>query len=287
MKTKILSIFTRTPLHVGAGSSVGAIDMPVVRERHTRFPVIPGSSIKGVLADLWNDGDNVDEKYIRKLESEARKIFGDNVEKGKNACAGKIAFGEGKLLAFPIRSAIGCFAFITCPLALSRFAVDKNLQLTIPEITDTSKAIVADSSIVGVNGKVILEEYPLDIQDKSIDAPILSSLKELSDDPIWVNNIEKRLIIISDELFSYFVENACEVQTRICVDDETGVVKKGALFNQENVPSEALFYSVLNEFDETCGNNLKAKLDDTRLIQIGGDFSIGLGWCAVSIKEAE
>lgn len=55
MKHAILTIFTRTPLHVGAGSSVGAIDQPVIRERHTRFPVIPGSSIKGVLADAWLD----------------------------------------------------------------------------------------------------------------------------------------------------------------------------------------------------------------------------------------
>ncbi|MCX6865140.1 MAG: RAMP superfamily CRISPR-associated protein [Verrucomicrobia bacterium] len=51
MQSKILYIFTRTPLHVGAGASVGAIDQPVQRERHTGFPIIPGSSIKGVLRD--------------------------------------------------------------------------------------------------------------------------------------------------------------------------------------------------------------------------------------------
>jgi len=56
MQTRILYLFTRTPLHVGAGSSVGAIDQPIVRERHTGFPIIPGSAIKGVLADAWNDG---------------------------------------------------------------------------------------------------------------------------------------------------------------------------------------------------------------------------------------
>ena len=49
MQTKILYLFTRTPLHVGAGASVGAIDQPIQRERHTGFPIIPGSSIKGVL----------------------------------------------------------------------------------------------------------------------------------------------------------------------------------------------------------------------------------------------
>ena len=54
MTSKILTLFTRTPLHVGAGASVGAIDQPIIRERHTGFPIIPGSSLKGVLADLWH-----------------------------------------------------------------------------------------------------------------------------------------------------------------------------------------------------------------------------------------
>jgi len=46
MNTKQLIIFTRTPLHVGIGSSVGAVDLPIRRERHTNHPIIPGSSIK-------------------------------------------------------------------------------------------------------------------------------------------------------------------------------------------------------------------------------------------------
>jgi uncharacterized protein (DUF58 family) len=32
VKTQILSIFTRTPMHIGTGSSVGAIDLPVGRK---------------------------------------------------------------------------------------------------------------------------------------------------------------------------------------------------------------------------------------------------------------
>jgi CRISPR type III-B/RAMP module RAMP protein Cmr4 len=54
MNSRILMILTRTPLHIGAGSSVGAIDQPIVRERHTGFPVIPASSLKGTFADAWN-----------------------------------------------------------------------------------------------------------------------------------------------------------------------------------------------------------------------------------------
>ena len=55
MTSRLLYLFTRTPLHVGAGASVGAIDQPIVRERPTGLPIIPGSSLKGVLADLWAD----------------------------------------------------------------------------------------------------------------------------------------------------------------------------------------------------------------------------------------
>jgi len=55
---RILYLFTRTPLHVGAGASVGAIDQPIVRERHTGFPVIPGTTIKGVLRDAATRDEN-------------------------------------------------------------------------------------------------------------------------------------------------------------------------------------------------------------------------------------
>lgn len=95
MQTKIMTLFTRTPLHVGCGSSVGAVDQPVVRERHTGFPVIPGSAIKGVLADLWN------ERNVR--SKEGVDLFGN--DDTTEAKAGKLLIGEGRLLAFPVRSA--------------------------------------------------------------------------------------------------------------------------------------------------------------------------------------
>lgn len=283
MKTKVLSIFTRTPLHVGAGSSVGAIDMPVVRERHTRFPVIPGSSIKGVLADLWNDSDNVDEKYIRKLESEARKIFGDNEVKGDNACAGKVLLGEGKLLTFPVRSANGCFAFITCPLAMQRFSRDIGKDLKIPQVED-NKALT-NSKELCLTDKIILEEFSLTVGDNFIPQEWFAELKSLNNDSIWKDNLESHLVVVSNELFMYFVENACEIANHNSIDDKTGVATDGALFCQENVPSEAMFYSVLNvvkETDEDLLNKISIKLqENNNLIQIGANVTTGLGWCSV------
>ena len=111
MTTQLLTLFTRTPLHVGAGPSVGAVDQPVVRERHTGYPVIPGSALKGVLADLWLDRTNP-ANPVR--TDPGKNLFGED-DVHAPAKAGNLLVGESKLLAFPVRSAKGCFALITCP----------------------------------------------------------------------------------------------------------------------------------------------------------------------------
>src|ERR1035441_1322139 len=107
--SRILYLFTRTPLHVGAGSSVGAIDQPIQRERHTGFPIIPGSSVKGVLRG-----------HLSILgETSLNDLFGQGGD-GDNSSAGKISFGEARLLAFPVRSAKGAFALATSALSLQQ-----------------------------------------------------------------------------------------------------------------------------------------------------------------------
>ncbi len=121
MKQKLLYLFTRTPLHVGAGSSVGAIDQPIQRERHTGFPIIPGSSVKGVLRD-----------HLKRLGDDTlNDLFGQGGD-GENFSAGKVSFGEARLVAFPVRSAKGAFALATSSLALQRFARDAGLSHEVP-----------------------------------------------------------------------------------------------------------------------------------------------------------
>ena len=271
MNTKLMTIFTRTPLHVGAGSSVGAIDLPVIRERHTRFPVIPGSSLKGVLSDLWN------EKAER--NDEGRKLFGNT--DSNEASAGNLLIGEGKLLAFPVRSAKGCFAWITCPLALNRFYRDSGVAGMSWKVGENA-VIVTQNSEIKFPKQVVFEEYTLAIEAQHSDK-IVEPLKSLVADKVW-EEMPKKLAVVSDEMFTYFVENTCEVAQHIKIDDGTGVVANGALFSQENVPSEALFYSVLNERKDGMIDMLAKGLEqENNLLQIGADMTTGLGWCSVKL----
>ena len=264
METKILTIFTRTPLHVGAGSSVGAVDQPIIRERHTRFPVIPGSSVKGVLRDVFSGEKNAD----------IEKIFGiqDN--------SGDISFGEAKLLAFPVRSAKGSFAFLLSPITLQRFSRDAGITLAVPEIGE--KKCLAGSDVVFSDKKaVILEEYRFECVG---DFPTewAEKLSSLLDDAVLKGG-KTRFVLISDEDMSFYATNACQVSQHVRINPETGTASDGGLFNEETVPSETLFYAPLAGLRDG-GDSLKVVVgyfDTEKLVQFGGNGTTGLGFCTV------
>src|SRR5262249_9039713 len=48
-------IHTLTGLQPGSGTALGVVDLPVQRERHTQWPLIPGSSLKGILRDACRE----------------------------------------------------------------------------------------------------------------------------------------------------------------------------------------------------------------------------------------
>ena len=275
MKQTIMHIFTRTPLHVGAGNSVGVVDSPIQRERHTKIPIIPGSSLKGVLSDFWND-----EKFDRTEEGKA--IFGN--DSNKNASAGNLLVGEARVLAFPVRSAKGAFAWITCPLVLARYKRDNaSVDFKLDKFDGLGEDQCFGAEDVLLKDNVILEEYKFN--SKGLSEDIASVLKNIMNDEVW-KSIETRLVIVSDEIFSYFCENACEVVSRIKIDDKTGVTAKGALFNQEQCPSETMFYAVMGEQkDKGSLQALADKLkEENNIIQVGANETIGLGYCSISME---
>jgi CRISPR-associated protein Cmr4 len=294
MLTQNLFIFTRTPLHVGAGASVGAIDQPIQRERHTGFPIIPASSLKGTFADAWNDTLESDDKGKKvRGKGVAAWLFG--ADDPHAACAGSVLFGEARLLAFPVRSAKGGYAWITCPLMLQRAARDSVGGLKLKEIKEPKEdeAAFAEKGVLDLgNGQIVLEEYTFKRAEGPVQAAgeALSSL--LDGDPI-LQTLKHRLVILSNGMMQYFARNACEIAQHVRIDDETGTADGGGLFNQENVPSETLFYSVLRFTDARIRRTEKAAdaarafadrlAEHGHVFQFGGDASTGLGYCTVKL----
>lgn len=273
MNTKLLTIFTRTPLHVGCGSSVGAVDQPVARERHTRFPIIPGSAIKGVLADLWTEN--------HQRTQEGKRYFGEDDCKA-DAKAGTLAFGEARLLAFPVRSAKGCFAFITSPLCLERFKRDSGIDLVVPKLENGQTCLAGKDVTFAERGAVVLEEYRFEKKGE-FPADWASKLCSLADDAVLNGGVD-RFVLVHDEDMSFFAENACQISQHVSIDSETGTAAEGKLFNQEEVPSEALFYAPITELRADVDYApFAAKMASSPLVQFGGKGTTGIGYCSVKL----
>lgn len=285
MKTSILHIFTRTPLHVGAGSSVGAVDQPVQRERHTGFPIIPGSSIKGVLRDHFRVHTNDHER--------TNLVFGDDTSSGGESSkfGGAVSIAEGKILLFPVRSAKGGYALATSPLALSRYQRDAGPSDLPQPPTDLKAGQCLANRFLYPDGQaaaVVLEEYVFDAI-KEFPPEWAEHLSNRLDDAV-LRQSRERFVLLSDEDFAHFCLNATQVNQHVRISDETGTVDGSGLFNEETVPSETLFYSVFTPIANRSGPaseplaEFLALMAKEQLLQFGGNGTTGLGFCTTQLE---
>lgn len=297
MTKHLLTLYTRTPLHVGCGTSVDVVDLPIMRERITKFPVIPGSSLKGVLLQAarehFESGTHARSKDS--LPAEAKLLFGaiesegEGDSKKQSSKAGCVQIMEAKLLAFPVRSLAGCFAWITCPAVLERYKRDTAATFEVPQ--PQKDHVIAGSDLIA-NGHVVFEEYALNIYPGMSIAAVADALMTSTHDPVWTANLKKRFAIVHDENFQHFVTTCTEVVTRVKIDPRSRTVDGGALFNQENVPCETLFYSVLNvlsprrqDGDRDADTLVDELLKTNSTLQIGGDETTGHGLCETKLTK--
>jgi CRISPR-associated protein Cmr4 len=291
-KSGVLTFYSETPVHVGTGQSVSYVDLPIQRERHTSFPVLWSSGIKGVIRDLasrkWPDKEKVE------------LIFGPENEGSEFASC--ISITDAKILLYPVRSLKGVFAWITCPLVLRRLkdditSVGLDNDLNISEflnVTDGKALVFGDDLIVKDKNEVVLEEFAFEARKEKE--------KELEDFAEFLNGflpnneltskLKEHLVIVSDNVFKDFVNYAVEVRTRIRIDQAKGTVKDGALFSEELIPSESVFYSLvfvgepfkkdgkLNSANDVF-NEVKSLFEGNGLIQLGGDETTGKGYMRV------
>lgn len=293
----LLFLHALTGLHPGSGTALGVVDLPVQRERHTQWPVIPGSSIKGVIRDFCRRHGSGDEK------DQLLAVFGP--ESGNaSEHAGALAFTDARILAFPVRSLKGVFAWVTCPGVLER--LDRDLKLTgNPPLTPypappEGKAVFGEE--LKVDNSIVLEEYDFGLHQGLEKLPELASWIAIraTADKATQERMKKHLVILHDNDFTHFVRHATEVTARIGLDYEKKTVKKGALFYQEFLPAETIFYSLAlatpakkpgksEMTEEKVLGFVKEKLSrgELSVLQIGGDETIGKGLCAVRFMNGK
>ena len=246
-----------TPVHSGTGqSSAGVIDLPIAREAATGWPMLPGSSIKGVLRQGRED-------------DEAQRLF------GSLDAAGRLTFTDARLLCLPVRSYRGTFAYVTCPLVLSRLrrdlaALGHPLALPeVPEVAENTAQVTGDTLVHG--GQVLLEDLDLQAEETASARAWAEALAELSG---LGEELRERFALLSDDEFGFLAETATEVTAHIRLDAETKTVAGGALWYEEALPAASLLTSfLLRPQDVTFA--------PPPSLQLGGKGSVGRGLLSV------
>ncbi|MDW8104663.1 MAG: type III-B CRISPR module RAMP protein Cmr4, partial [Armatimonadota bacterium] len=277
---KMLFLHALTPVHSGTGQAVAVVDLPIAREKATGWPVIPASSLKGVLRDALKREGNGD--WVE-------RAFGKDVRGEEQGEAGALCFTDQRILCLAVRSYYGTFAYATCPLVLRRFVRDMQALgieapfETVPQGADGMSSLVPNGSVLVRGGKLYLEDLDLSAKEDGETAKIAQALATVlfSDHPPAFTG---RFVVVSDEVFNFLCEAAIEVVARVRLKDDTKTVESGALWYEEAVPAESLFSGAVLVSDHYRKDVAGLWKDFTpSLVQIGGDSTVGRGLCRVVV----
>lgn len=282
MTTKLMFVHATTPLHAGVGSGTDVIDLPIAREVATGLPYLPGSSIKGSLRSL-----------VQATQPNVVKdMFGPDTRDASEQ-AGAVQFSDAYLLAIPIRSLAGMFAWVTSPYILQRLARDAALAgVAAPPVP-----AVANQQVLVIPGKSKLRFHEQKAVFEDIDLQAVDST-ELVGWHQWLGHflaihpdfLAERLCIVSDDVLSFLLQTATEVRARIRLTDEK-TVQNGALWYEESLPSESLLVGIVhvapNKKTQTSIDTMLGALQHVSrsLVQFGGKSTTGHGFCHVVVSQ--
>ncbi len=295
-KQAALFLYAVSPVHMGAGNTVGVIDNPIQREKHTGHPCFAGSGIKGAVRHgfqaIGGDTNLID------------RLFGPEAD-SSTLHAGAVSFGDAQLIAFPVRSLKNGYVYATCPQALGRVQrllslIGAQVDWKTPEVEEGHCVLANPELLSGDRLHLEAFEYAARV---SQDLPRLSAdlagkaLPQDSAHGFFRDKLTKDLVVLSDTDFAYFATYATVVEPHVRIDSETGTAKEGGLFYTENLPPESVLVAPLltsitrtgNQQDQMDATEVMLKLKtvlDGRFLQLGGDATTGRGLVTARILEA-
>ena len=300
-----------SPLHVGVGEGLGTINLPTARESLTGYPLVPGSSVKGVLRDHA--------EYRNLTKEEVWTAFGPDQTQAADARGG-LVITDANLLALPVRSLYGTFAWVTCPFILRRFAADAaeagfddGILETFrdlgrdgqqnPRVTDEACRLLAK----GEGERLLLEDRPFGgvVRDPGVRAAGAWLAQKL-----WPNDEDRdlraffqaRFAVLPDDPFGFFTRTALEVRQRVRIDRQTGTAAASGPWSEELMPAETLLHGLVlgrrtvfvpdgtpndtrRKGPEDGPGVLRSLLADRPLLRLGGKSSGGSGRVHLRLVE--
>lgn len=317
-----LFLYAESPLHVGSGGSLGAVDLPIQRERSTQIPTLPGSGIRGALREqLCIKEDRARDELLREWfgnDPPDRSAKGDqdqpqsadgarDANENHKFWAGAVHLDDARLLLMPVRSVRHGWAWVTAKVVIDRLNRDLDGH---PDLGWDAAPAAGTAWVAGGGGflaRSSSEAGSVLLEDIEFPATVRAEATKLAS---WIGEnclpgtsvyepfkarLAQQLVVLSDEDFKEFCLTATEVVARVRMDPIKHVVAKGALWTEELLPAEALLWSsgmVSDSRKPGSGRKasalrsaLKAAVVAAGRIRLGGDQGIGRGRVALVAME--
>lgn len=278
VNTRLLFVHALSPLHAGTGQGVGAIDLPVAREKATGLPCLPGSSLKGVLRDACAN------------RNKRKRVFGPDTSEAYEH-AGSVQIADQRLLLLPVRALVGTFAWVTSPYILRRFLRDAEIvasagrpsDVSVPT-TEASCLVSGDGCALVLNNQVVLEDLDLTPVPDTIAHGWARWLgtQVFPDDTVWQQILTARFCVVHDNVMSFLMGTATEVFARVKLREDAKTVEKGGLWYEEALPAETILSGLVlaTPVQALPGEVLRTLADlIEKPLQLGGGATVGRGLC--------
>ena len=232
---------TLDPVHIGTGGyRLGRVDNSIAREPGTNLPKIPGTSLAGAA------------RSYAAMRYEKPQCAGQKDHCGKPTCpicytfgsirgaeggnAGTVSLADAHLLLFPVHSMAGP-VWVTTKARLSEagFQIEEAPDLTRGQFATTLPDWDKPLNL----GWLLLEHQP-----NAVKINLPAGVEVVS----WAD-IESRLVLVEEGMFSQIVNSNLEVRTSVSIDPMTGAAKEGALFTYEAIPRAAWLWCDVVEDD--------------------------------------
>lgn len=278
METRPYLLHALSPLHAGTGQAADVIDLPIARMKGAGIPIVPGSSIKGVLRDWFDNVESLN-------RDKHRSVFGPDPDEESGDHAGALMVLDARLLALPVRSFRGTFAWVTSPLLLDLARRDLGASAP-PGIARILKrgAVASSSKALNVykGTKVYLEDVDLEVETTGQQSAAVSEWET------WLARVATptaagRLLVVDDETMAFFWETGTQVDTRVRINSETRTVAEGALWTEESLPPETLLIGLAcadrsrSRHAMSPSEVLDTVLANEHTLQFGGKATVGRG----------
>jgi CRISPR-associated protein Cmr4 len=247
----VIIIESVTHLHVGSGKVSGEADLPVQRDEYG-YPCIYSSSLKGALKSAlsYAAAKALKDKNQEKWKILVQALMGPDPEP-EESFESSIALLDARLLAMPVRSLKGVYAYVTTPTLLRRFSEYLELAINVRNLQVEEKSEGQKTTGEGrTEGSSSLEKIKEAVEKMLEEEPSESTFycfesKQGLCKKVQIEEIEGQVVLAEDFMLSHAQKQGGGSLNYGTILETLGITERPLLILEDTVGEEVINRSLL------------------------------------------